>query len=128
MKNTTLAIVAALALAALALPADAASRNDFKVIQNAVKKEPAAEAHRELRWFKVVIEDGRPRQAAIKITLPIGLIEALLSSADCRHFKLDDDRCEIDVKAVWKALKKAGSTALVEIQGDDGAVIKVWLE
>jgi flavin-binding protein dodecin len=128
MKNATLALVALLALAALALPAAAASRNDFKVIQNAVKREPAAASHRELQWFKVVIEDGRSHRAGLKITLPVGLIEALLSTADGRHFKVDDDRCEIDLKAVWRALKKAGPTALVEIRGDDGGVIKIWLE
>jgi hypothetical protein len=129
MKNTALVLVALLTLAVPALPSGAASRNDFKVIQNAVKREPASEArHRGLRWFKVVIEDGRSHRAGLKITLPVGLIEALLSASDGRHFKVDEEGCEIDIKAVWKALRKAGPTALVEIRDDDGAVIKIWLE
>jgi len=128
MKRTALAIIVALTLSALALPAAAAARHDFKVIQNAVKNSATAERGHELKWFKVLIEDGRSGEAAVKLTLPVALIEALLGSADCRHFKVDDDRCEIDVKAVWSALKKAGPLALVEIKGDDGAVIKVWLE
>jgi hypothetical protein len=128
MKRTALAIIAVLALGALARPAAAATHNDFKVIQNAVRNSPAAETGREPRWFKVLIQAGRSGEAAVKISLPIALIEAILGSADCRHFKVDKDRCEIDVKAVWSALKKAGPLALVEIKGDDGAVIRVWLE
>ncbi len=130
MKRTTLAIIVILAVAGLALPAGAAKRNDFRVIQNAVRNSPAAESgrDRELRWFKVTIQDARSGGAGVKITLPIVLIEAVLDSTDCRRFKLDDDHGEIDLKAIWSALKKAGPLALVEIKGDDGAVIKVWLE
>ncbi len=128
MKRTAIAILAVVALAALAGPCLAARHDDFKVIQNAVKHSPADDHRHEVRWFKVLIQDGRSEEAAVKITLPIPVIEIVLASSDCRHFRVHDDRCEIDLKAVWTALKKAGPHALVEINGDDGAVLKVWLE
>jgi sugar phosphate isomerase/epimerase len=127
MKKTTLIILALFCLGALAAPAVASNRQDFKVIQNAVKQAPAAESGREVKWFKVLITDSRSSQAKVKITLPVALIEAILACTDGKHFKVDDGECDIDLKAVWSALKKAGPLALVEIE-DDGAVIKVWLE
>ncbi|MEN6561839.1 MAG: hypothetical protein ABFD52_13800 [Acidobacteriota bacterium] len=130
MKRTAFAAILILSVAVPAVPAGAARRNDFRVIQNAVKNSPAPERSRdrEPRWLKVTIQDAGSGEAGVRITLPVALIEAVLGSKDCRRFKLDEDCCEIDLKAVWSALKKAGPLALVEIKGDDGAVIKVWLE
>lgn len=129
MKRTAFAIIVILAVIVLAAPAAAASRNDFKVIQSAVKNSPKAEAAegREVRWFKVLITDGRVAEPQIRITLPVALIELILASSDSRHFRVDDEHCDIDLKAVWAALKAAGPMALVQIE-DDGAIIKVWLE
>lgn len=130
MKKTAFSIIVVLSAAVLAAPASAARKNDFKVIQAAVKNGAKAEAPegREPRWLKVTIQDAGSGQAGVKITLPVVLIEAVLGSKDCRRFKVNEDGCEIDLKAVWSALKNAGPLALVEIKGDDGAVIKVWLE
>lgn len=127
MKRTTIIILALFALGAIAAPALAANSKDFKVIQNAVKRAPAAEKGQEVAWLKVLIQDTRSSEARVKLTLPIALIEALLACTDGKHFKVDDGDCDIDLKAVWTALKKAGPLALVEIN-DDGAIIKVWLE
>ncbi len=127
MKRTALIVLAAFALGALAVPAAAAHSKEFKVIQNAVKQAPAAETRREAKWLKVLITDNQSNEAKVKVALPVALIEAVLACTDGRHFKVHDDNCEIDLKAVWAALKQAGPMALVEIE-DDGAVIKVWLE
>ena len=127
MKRTTIVILALFALGAIAAPALAANSKDFKVIQNAVKRAPAAEKGQEVAWLKVLIQDTGSSEARVKLTLPIALIEALLACTDGKHFKVDDGDCDIDLKAVWAALKKAGPMALVEIE-DEGAVIKVWLE
>ncbi|HSA94929.1 MAG TPA: hypothetical protein VLJ16_02675 [Acidobacteriota bacterium] len=111
-------------------PASAASKDkDFRIIQRAVNQgsAPAAATRGEVKWFKVLISDNNSREARVKLTLPVALIEVLLACSDSRHFKVDDGDCEIDLKAVWAALKKAGPLALVEIE-DDGAIIKVWLE
>jgi len=128
--RTTLIILAVfgLGLASRAVPA-AANDKDFRVIQRAVNQSaaPAVERGGEVKWLKVLIQDSDSRDARVKLTLPVALIEVLLACGDSRHFKVDDGDCEIDLKAVWAALKKAGPLALVEIE-EDGAVIKVWLE
>jgi hypothetical protein len=130
--RTTLIILAVVGLGLAMGPALAATKDkDFRVIQRAVNRDrtpaQAAEARGEAKWLKVLIQDSRSSEARVKLTLPIALIEVLLSCSDSRHFKVDEGDCEIDLKAVWAALKKAGPLALVEIE-EDGAVIKVWLE
>jgi len=132
MKKITIVILSLFVIGALAAPAAAANRNDFKIIQAAVKKSPNPEyvRGREVRWFKVIIQDSKSGHAALKLTLPVALIEIILSCDDTRHVEFDNGRhghCEVDLKALWTELKKAGPMALVEIE-DEGAVIKVWLE
>ena len=102
MKRTALIILGVFCLGILAAPAAAANHNDFKAIQKAVKKNPTYEPGREAKWLKILITDSR-------------------------HFKVDDGDYEIDLKALFKDLKKAGPAALIEIR-DDGALIKIWLE
>jgi hypothetical protein len=132
MKKTTIVILALFAIIALAAPAVAANRNDFKIIQSAVKKSPNPEyvEGREVRWFKVLITDSKSSEAKVKLTLPVALIELILSCDDTRHVKINDDkygRCEVDLKALWTELKKAGPMSIIEIE-DEGAVVKIWLE
>ena len=127
-RNTTFALLAVFGLVLAAAPALAAANDkDFKIIQRAAHKGQSPPSRGEVQWLKVQIQDSRSSEAKVKITLPVALIETLLACADGRHFKVDDGDCEIDLKAVWKALKKAGPRALVEIE-DDGAVIRIWLE
>jgi len=127
VKKTIIAFIAILAVTVLAAPVIAANGNDFKTIQKAVKQNPAYEEGKEVRWFKVLITDCKSNEAKVKVTLPIALIELILSSDAARHVRIDEDRCEVDLKALWMELKKAGPMALIEIQ-DGGALIKVWLE
>jgi hypothetical protein len=132
MKRTALIALAAFALAALAVPASAARSKDFKVIQNAVKQDPAAEKGKdkrrggEARFLKVVIRDGGDG-AEIKISLPVPLIELALAHTRGTRFKFDDEHGEVDLKACWRALKRSGPRAMVEIR-DGGAVFRLWLE
>jgi hypothetical protein len=122
-----IAVLAVLAIGASAAPVIAAHEDDFKAIQKAVKQNPAYEEGKEVHWFKVLITDSKSNESKVKITLPIALIELILSCDDTRHVKVDGGKCEVDLKALWAELKKAGPMALIEIE-DDGAVIKVWLE
>jgi hypothetical protein len=131
MKRTALVILAVFTLGALAVPAAASHTKEFKVIQNAVKRDRTADAPktrgRDIRWLKVLIRDGDGEGAEIRLSLPIPLIKIVLDGCDARRFKVDDDHCEIDLRAVWKALKKAGPRALVEIR-DGGSLFKIWFE
>ncbi|RPJ01535.1 MAG: hypothetical protein EHM31_01380 [Candidatus Aminicenantes bacterium] len=132
MKKTIIVILALFVTGAMTVPAVAANRHDFKIIQAAVKKSPNPEyvEGREVRWFKVLITDSKSSDAKVKLTLPIALIELILSCDATRHVKIDNDKygkCEVDLKALWMELKKAGPMAIIEIE-DEGAVVKVWLE
>jgi hypothetical protein len=127
MKKISLVILGIFCLGILAAPAAAANPNDFKAIQKAVKKNPTYEPGREAKWLKILITDKRDKGERVNITLPLSLVELVLGCTDSRHFKVDDGDCEIDLKAIFKDLKKAGPAALIEIR-DDGALIKVWLE
>lgn len=131
MKKTALIVLAAFALGTLAVPAVAAHSKEFKVIQNAVKNAPAAErpkGHaREARSLKVLIRDSDGDGAEIRISLPVALVELILAHTGATHYKFDDEHGEVDLKACWKALKRSGPRAMVEIR-DDGAVFRIWLE
>jgi len=128
MKKTTITALAVLALAFAAGPVLASGHgNDFQAIQKAVKQNPSYEKGKEVTVFKVLITDTKSGREEVRITLPISLVEALINCADGRHMRFHDEGCEIDVKAIWADLKKAGPSALIEIRDED-ALIKVWLE
>lgn len=128
MKKLTLVILVAICLGVLAAPVPGAAKdNDFKVIQKAVKRNPAYERGREVRYLKILIADLKDREERVSVTLPLSLIELILGCADSRHFEVGDGDCRIDLKALYKDLKKAGPAALIEIRGEDG-IIKIWLE
>jgi len=126
MKRTAIMIMVLLALG-LAAPAVSAHGDDFQSFQKAVKRNPHYEEGREIRWFKVEIRERHSREAGLKISLPVAIIELVLSCGDTRHVRFDDGDCEVDLRALWKELKKAGPMALIELRDDD-ALIKIWLE
>ncbi len=128
MKKTTLAALAILAVTFVAAPALRAGHgNDFQAIQKAVKQNPSYEKGKEVMWFKVLITDTKSGKDTLRITLPLSLVEALVNCTDGKHMRFDDEGCDIDLKALWADLKKAGPSALIELK-DEGALIKVWLE
>ncbi len=128
MKKTTIAVLAVLALAFAAGPVLASGHgNDFQAIQKAVKQNPSYEKGKEVTLFKVLVTNNRTGKEEVRITLPISLVEALINCADGRHMRFHDEGCEVDLKALWADLKKAGPSALIEIKDED-ALIKVWLE
>jgi len=124
----TIAVLAVLVVASVAAPLLRAGHgNDFQAIQKAVRQNPSYEKGKEVRWFKVLITDTKTGQDTLRVTLPISLVEALVNCTDGKHMHFDDGGCDVDLKALWADLKKAGPTALIEIK-DEGALIKVWLE
>jgi hypothetical protein len=128
MKKLALAVLAAMCLGVLAVPVPAAANgNDFKVIQKAVKRNPAYERGREVRYLKILVVDLEHREERVSVTLPLFLIDLILGCADSRHYKVGDDDCEIDLKALYKDIKKAGPSRLIELRGE-GGLIKIWLE
>lgn len=128
MERTTIAVLAVLAVALVAAPFARAGRtDDFQAIQKAVKQNPAYEPGKEAQWFKVLITDTKTGKDKVRITLPLSLIELLVSCSDDKPMKLNEGKCDIDLKTLFAELKKVGPMALIEIM-DEGALIKVWLE
>jgi hypothetical protein len=127
MKKISLVILGVFCLGILAAPAAAANHNDFKAIQKAVKKNPAYQEGREAKWLKILITDSRDKEERVSVTLPLALIEVLLNCSKKGPLTIEEGNCEIDLKALFADLKKAGPAALIEIR-DDGTLIKIWLE
>jgi hypothetical protein len=128
MKRTTIAVLAVLAVALVGAPFARAGRtDDFQAIQKAVKQNPAYEPGKEAQWFKVLITDTKTGKDKVRITLPLSLIELLVSCSDDKPMKLNEGKYDVDLKTLFAELKKVGPMALIEIM-DEGALIKVWLE
>ncbi len=103
------------------------SKNDIQTIKKAVKKNPDYKAGEEVKWFKVLVTDNETNKDKVKITLPVCLIETVLECVDEEELKIDRDECDIDLKELFKELKKLGPTVLIEIY-EDGETIKIWFE
>lgn len=130
MKKAPFAAVAALAAAVLltAVPARSAEpQNDFQAIQKAVKDNPAYEAGKEVKWFKVLVTDAKTNKERVRITLPLSLVEIALRHAEGKNLKVSESHPDIDLGALFADLKKIGPMALIEVYEDD-QIIKIWLE
>ena len=102
---------------------------DLQKIKKAVKKNPDYTPGQEVQWFKVLITDNNTGKAKLKITLPISVVEMVLACAHDNHVKFHDHDCDIDLKKLFRELKKIGPTVFIEINDDDDNVsIKVWFE
>jgi len=144
MKTLTKSLIAVIAIAAVlgstafAAPAAVSDKDNWRVIKNAVQEDGRHEhARGEARWFKIVITDDDSRDEAVRITLPLSLVEGIARLASnhhsrSRHFDCDSDLdldidVDIDFEEVLAQLKKSGPLSLVEIRDDD-ALIKIWIE
>ena len=128
MKRTAIAILTILAVSLVAVPVLRAERaNDFQAIQKAVKQNPAYEPGKEAQWFKVLITDTKTGKDRVRITLPLSLIETLINCAGDKPMKIDEGKCDVDLKTLFAELKKVGPMALIEVLDHD-ELIKVWLE
>ena len=107
--------------------ATAKNNDDLQAIKKAVKKNPEYEAGKEVKWFKVLVTDNQTKKDKIKITLPISLIEYFIKCAHDKHLKVNRDECDIDLKELFKELKKLGPTVFIEVV-EDNETVKVWFE
>ena len=129
MKKTAIVVLILVALSFLFASFVIAKNNeDFQAIKKAVKKNPAFEKGKEVKWFKVLITDAHSKKERVRITLPIKLIEIFLKFANNKHLRIDDGwDCDINLEELFNDLKELGSEALIEVREDD-EIIKVWLE
>jgi hypothetical protein len=127
MKRRIVALGFWLVVFVLASALFAAAADDYRIIKNAVKSsEISASGQKSVQWFKILVTDKAGDKEKVKISLPISLVEMMISACPEEKFKVDNG-CQIDIKKIWNELKKAGPLALVEVE-DHGETVKIWFE
>src|SRR4029453_15926142 len=81
----------------------------------------------EATWLKIRIYQEPKAEPVSSVYFPVGLADLVFDSLP------DDAREELrkegfDAENFWKRLKKLGPAEIVEIKGEDGELIKIWLE
>jgi hypothetical protein len=100
---------------------------DLQTIKKAVKKNPLYNANKEVRWFKMIITSKHNQKEKLQVTLPLTLVDLFFDCTKERELKIDCDDYDLDLRKLYRELKKAGPMSLIEITGEDG-ILKVWLE
>lgn len=129
MKKITIFVLLAFALSLAPshlIVANDVKDPDLQAIKKAVKENPKVKPGQEVKWFKVLITDTKTKEPKVKVTLPISLIELILD-AEHDHFNIDRDEYDVDVREIFRELKKAGPMAIIEVYEED-ETIKVWFE
>ncbi|HET9318059.1 MAG TPA: HEAT repeat domain-containing protein, partial [Vicinamibacteria bacterium] len=79
------------------------------------------------KWLRVRVFEKGKSQPEISVNVPVALADILFESLP------DEARSELKKKGYdagnfWRKLKQLGPSEIVEIKGEDGSVVKVWLE
>ncbi len=100
---------------------------DFQAIKKAVKKNPNYKSGQEAKWFKVLVSDNETNRDTVRITLPLAVVELLVMATGDHNLSINRDDCDVDLKELYKELKKLGPMVLIEVF-QDGKTVKIWLE
>lgn len=100
---------------------------DLQTIKKAVKKNPRYSANKEVRWFKIIITSHHKKREKIQVTLPLTLVDLFFECTKDKELKIDCDDYDLDLRKLYKELKKAGPMSLIEIKSED-SILKVWFE
>ncbi len=100
---------------------------DLQTIKKAVKKNPQYKKGKDVQWFKLLIMDGNCKKDKLEITLPLSLVDLLFECFKDKKMNIDCGDYDLDLRRLYKELKKRGPKSLIEIRGEDG-VLKIWLE
>ena len=73
-----------------------------------------------------IFKEGLPRPK-VTVNLPMTLAELLFKSLP-EEAKRDLQRKGYDADHFWDQLKKLGPTEIIDIEGDDGEKIQIWIE
>jgi hypothetical protein len=127
MKKITIFVLLAFVLSLAPAHMLMAKDSDLQAIKKAVKKNPNIDPDQEVKWFKILITDTWTKKDKVKITLPVSLIELILEAEHDHHFRIDRDEYDLDIREIFRELKKVGPMAFIEIC-EDGELIKIWFE
>jgi hypothetical protein len=80
-----------------------------------------------VRWVRLEIREAGASKPEVSLSFPVALAELVFKSLpeDARQ---ELSRNGIDAGNFWERLKSSGPTSIVEIHGDDGEHIRLWLE
>jgi hypothetical protein len=122
--------IASAALAALALsliPAAVKAGPGLKADNESAWENAGVGEAKQAKWFKVLVTDLDSGREKLKITLPFSLVEIFMRAHTGRHMRVNLDDRRLDLKEIFRELKKLGPLAVIEISEDDER-IKIWLE
>lgn len=128
MKKTSLFILAFFTAFIFLAPFVLAGEDfDLKTIKKAIKKNPQYKKGREVQWFKLLIVDSDYKKDKLEITLPIALVDLLFECTKDKKMNIDCGDYDLDLKKLYREIKRRGPRTLIEIRGEDG-ILKIWLE
>ena len=79
------------------------------------------------RWIKIRIFASGASEPEVSLNLPLALAELLFDSLpDAARAALRDRGYDSD--SFWEQLKSRGRTEIIDIEGDDGEKIRIWVE
>jgi tetratricopeptide (TPR) repeat protein len=87
----------------------------------------AAPSSRKAGWIKVRITEKGAREPKVSLTMPFALAELVFKSLPdeaLRELKGEG----IDAQNFWKKLRDMGPTDVIDIEGDGGERIRIWIE
>jgi len=82
---------------------------------------------KKAKWVRLEIRDAEDDEPSVSLSVPVALARLVFKS-------LPDDaqqelaREGIDAANFWDRLEELGPTQILEIKGDNGELIKLWLE
>lgn len=85
------------------------------------------DASRHANWIRVRLYEKGRASPQVSVNLPVALAELVFDSLP------DEARSKLRLKGYdpdnfWRRLRKLGPTEIIDIQGDDGGRIQIWLE
>lgn len=80
-----------------------------------------------VRWLHVRVYEKGKSEPEVSINVPMALAEVLFEGLP------DEARRELrkkgyDADNFWKKLRALGPTEIIDVKGDDGSQVKIWLE
>jgi hypothetical protein len=79
------------------------------------------------RWLRVRVFERGHSEPEVSVNVPVALAEVLFDSLP-DEAKLELKKKGYDADNFWRKLKQLGPAEIVEVKGEDGSVVKVWLE
>lgn len=100
---------------------------DPRGLAESVEGTPRRDASRQANWIRVRLYEKGRTSPQVSVNLPVALAELVFDSLP------DEARTKLRLKGYdpdnfWRRLRKLGPTEIIDIRGDDGGRIQIWLE